>query len=768
MTIDVSGPSGDGAPGSVPVDRLTATPEQPRMRMRQRLSRLGATKSPQSAVLDPLFKVVRANHPRADLTLLERAYKTAEHYHSGQLRKSGDPYITHPLAVTTILAELGMTEPTLVAALLHDTVEDTSYTMAQLTADFGVEVANLVDGVTKLDKVTYGDTAKAETLRKMVISMARDIRVLVIKLADRLHNMRTLGFLRPDKQYRIAKETLEIYAPLAHRLGMNAVKWELEDLAFSTMQPKIYDEIVHLVAEQAPQREEQLREVISIVQSDLQAAGIRATVYGRPKHYYSIYQKMVVRGREFSEIYDLVGLRILVETPADCYAVLGVMHKRWTPLPGRFKDYIAVPKFNLYQSLHTTVLGPGGKPVELQIRTQEMHRRAEYGVAAHWKYKEGVRDGVDLEATELSWVYNLNEWTRETQDPTEFLESLRFEINTSEVYVFTPKGDILQLPMGSTPVDFAYAVHTEIGHRCIGARVNGRMVPLDSKLNNGDTVEIVTSKGSREGPSRDWLNFVGSQRAKSKIRAYFTRERREESIDQGKEALAKQMRKAGLPLQRLLTAEHLTAVANDLRLTDINGLYAHVGEGTVSAQHVIQRLIALAGGVEAATEESLEDRPVLTRRRERTPGGAGVAVAGDSDVYVKLAKCCTPLPGDEIIGFVTRGDGVSVHRSDCTNAANLLAHSERIVEVSWSHDKSESYLVAVQIEGLDRHGLLSDLTRTLAEQRVNIVSVTASTSKDRVFKVKLTFESADPKHLAHVLALLRRVPGVFDVSRVRS
>ncbi len=739
------------------------------MRMRQRLARLGATKAPQSAVLDPLFKVVRANHPKADLALLERAYQTAEHYHRGQLRKSGDPYITHPLAVTTILAELGMTEPTLCAALLHDTVEDTSYTVAQLRADFGEEIAALVDGVTKLDKVTYGDSAKAETLRKMVIAMSRDIRVLVIKLADRLHNMRTLGFLRPDKQYRIAKETLEIFAPLAHRLGMNAVKWELEDLAFSTMQPKIYDEIVHLVADNAPQRERQLREVISQVQADLQAANIKATVYGRPKHYYSIYQKMVVRGREFSDIYDLVGLRILVETPRDCYAALGVMHVRWNPLPGRFKDYIAMPKFNMYQSLHTTVLGPGAKPVELQIRTHEMHRKAEYGVAAHWKYKEDARGGgaVEAEGTDLSWVYNLNQWTKETDDPGEFLDSLRFEINSTEVYVFTPKGDVIALPQGATPVDFAYTVHTQVGHRCIGARVNGRLVPLDSKLTNGDVVDILTSKAENAGPSRDWLNFATSQRARSKIKAYFTKERREEAIDQGKEALAKQMRKTGLPLQRLLTLEHLTAVADGLKLADVTALYAAVGEGAVSPQHVVQRLMATEGGMEEAAEQSLEDKPLLERRGRRTNADVGVEVRGDPTVWVKLAKCCTPLPGDDILGFVTRGDGVSVHRRDCTNATNLLLTPERIIDVAWSADKSQSYLAAIQIEGLDRAGLLNDITHVLAEQKVNILSASATTAKDRVFKCRLTFESADPKHLSHLLASLRRVPGVFDVFRVR-
>ena len=435
------------------------------------------------------------------------------------MRASGDAYITHPLAVATILAELGMTESTLCAALLHDTVEDTSYTLTQLSKDFGEEIAQLVDGVTKLDKVKYGDTAKSDTIRKMVIAMSRDIRVLVIKLADRLHNMRTLHYLRPDKQSRIANETLEIFAPLAHRLGMNTIKWELEDLSFATIHPKIYDEIVRLVAEAAPSRNEFLAGVIEEVQTDLKAAKIKAQVTGRPKHYYSIYQKMVVRGREFSDIHDLIGLRVLVENDRDCYAALGVVHVHWNPLPGRFKDYIAMPKFNMYQSLHTTVLGPQGKPVELQIRTVEMHRKAEYGVAAHWKYKESNGIEPDTEAHDLVWVRQLRDWQRETADPGEFLDGLRFEINSTEVYAFTPKGDVMTLPQGATPVDFAYSIHTEVGNRTIGARVNGRLVPLESELVNGDVVEILTSKSEGAGPSRDWLAFVKSPRARNKIRA---------------------------------------------------------------------------------------------------------------------------------------------------------------------------------------------------------------------------------------------------------
>ncbi len=748
--------------------RLTTGPEQPRVGMRQRLARFG-TSRPQTPVLDSLFTVIRASHPKADLPLIERAYQTAERHHRGQLRKSGDAYITHPLAVTTILAELGLDEPTLCAALLHDTVEDTAYTLTQLGRDFGEEVALLVDGCTKLDKVKYGDSAKSETIRKMVVAMSRDIRVLVIKLADRLHNMRTLHYLRADKQSRIASETLEIFAPLAHRLGMNAIKWELEDLAFATLHPKIYNEIVRLVAQAAPSRDEFLTNVIDMVQADLKAAKIKATVTGRPKHYYSIYQKMVVRGRDFQDIYDLVGLRVLVESPRDCYAALGVMHVRWNPLPGRFKDYIAMPKFNMYQSLHTTVLGPEGKPVELQLRTDEMNRRADFGVAAHWKYKEGK--GVSATANgntdELVWVRQLLDWQRETADPGEFLDSLRFEINSTEVYAFTPKGDVMSLPQDATPIDFAYAIHTEVGNKTIGARVNGRLVPLESVLTNGDVVEIFTSKAEGAGPSRDWLSFVRSPRARNKIRHHFTRERREESIESGKDALARQMRKAGLPLQRLLTLEHLTAVAGFFKLPDVSSLYAAVGENTVGAQAVVNRLISVEGGDDAAADETSEDRVVTGRRRTSSSrSDSGIEVVGASDLWVKLAKCCTPVPGDDILGFVTRGAGVSVHRTDCVNAANLRQEPERLIEVSWAPTSKSSYLVAVQVEALDRNRLLSDITRALSDQHVNILSAGLNTTKDRICKVRFTFETADPTHLDHVLKAVRLVPAVFDVYRV--
>jgi len=752
-------------------------------RMRARLARIGTkTTSGGNPVLEPLYRAVKANHPKADLALLERAYITAERMHTGQKRKSGEPYITHPLAVTTILAELGMTEPTLVASLLHDTVEDTPYTLEEVARDFGDEVAQLVDGVTKLDKVQYGESAQAETIRKMIVAMSRDIRVLVIKLADRLHNMRTVRYVKQSTQERQATESLEIYAPLAHRLGMNTIKWELEDLAFGTLHPKMYDEIVRLVADRAPSRDSYLAKVITQVEHDLASSRIKATVTGRPKHYYSIYQKMIVRGREFSDIYDLMGIRILVEDDRDCYAALGVIHSRWNPVPGRFKDFVAMPKFNMYQSLHTTVIGVEGKPVELQIRTYAMHRRAEYGIAAHWKYKEDVRIGADTDRTlvgsratpdasnDMAWVRQLLDWQQETEDPGEFLEALRFEINAAEVYVFTPAGDVIALPLGATPVDFAYAIHTEVGHRTIGARVNGRLVPLESALDNGDLVEVFTSKAQTAGPSRDWLTFVKSPRARTKIRQWFTKERREEAVERGKEQIARLMRKEGVPLKRVLTHETLTTVATELRLADVSALYAAVGESNLGAQTVVRRVMDLFGGEEGAAEDLAEGVQITGRRSRTVPaaGDAGVIVKGSGDVWVKLAKCCTPVPGDEILGFVTRGSGVSVHRADCTNAESLRAQPERLVEVEWAPTERSMFLVNIQVEALDRARLLSDITKALSDTHVNILAASLNIGRDRVARSRFTFEMGDPKHLGHVLRAVRQVEGVFDVYRVTS
>ncbi|MEY4078504.1 MAG: hypothetical protein RIS80_273 [Actinomycetota bacterium] len=742
------------------------TPTSSMSALKSGISRLFTRSTAYSAEVADLVKAVKANHPKADLSIIERAFAAADQAHAGQLRKSGEPYITHPLAVARILADLGIGPTTIAAALLHDTVEDTDYSLEMLRGDFGDEVAMLVDGVTKLDKVKFGDAAQAETVRKMVVAMSKDIRVLVIKLADRLHNARTWGFVSPESARRKAQETLEIYAPLAHRLGISAIKWELEDISFSVLYPKVYEEIINLVQQRAPKRDEFISSVISSIDEDLKEIKIKGKVDGRPKQFYSIYQKMVVRGREFDDIYDLVGIRVIVASVRDCYAVLGAIHARWNPVPGRFKDYIAMPKFNLYQSLHTTVIGPNGRPVEIQIRTQEMHFRAEYGVAAHWKYKEQSGRTTTSEE-DLAWVKHLTDWQADTQDPREFLDSLRFEIGAKEVYVFTPKGKVIGLPANATPVDFAYAVHTEVGHRTMGAKVNGRLVPLESELNSGDVVEIFTSKSNDAGPSKDWLGFVKSPRAKSKIKAWFSAERRDDAIESGKDALAKAMRKQNLPLQRLLGADSIVKLASELKYPDVDSLYAAVGDGHVSPQSVIERLTAGFHEEEDETETVFELPRRSSADRARADN-SGVLVRGDADVMAKLARCCTPVPGDEIIGFVTRGSGVSVHRVDCRNVGDLRKQEGRIMEVSWSEAGKSLFLVQIQIEALDRGGLLSDVTRVLAEHHVNILSASVSTRADKVALSRFVFEMGDAQLLEHLLNAVRRIDNVYDVYRVKN
>ena len=713
-------------------------------------------------LIAPLIGALKEHHPQSDGLEITRAFKIARTAHEGQLRKSGEDYITHPVAVSLILAELGLNEITIVASLLHDTVEDTPYSLQQLRTDFGDEIANLVDGVTKLDKLTYGPTAEAETVRKMVIAMSRDIRVLVIKLADRLHNARTWGFVSAESAQRKAQETLDIYAPLAHRLGMNAIKWELEDLSFAVLEPKKFEEISRLVAERSPSRDALTSEVVDAVEKDLQRDLITATVTGRNKHFFSVYQKMVVRGREFNEIYDLVGIRVLVNDVKDCYAVLGSIHARWSPVPGRFKDYIAMPKFNLYQSLHTTVIGPNGKAIEIQIRTYEMHSRAEFGIAAHWKYKQSGEP--ETNTPEMMWLRQLHEWQKETEDPSEFLEALRFDLGSPEVFVFTPKGSVVALPGGSTPVDFAFSVHTDVGLRCAGAKVNGRLVPLESKLVNGDVIEIVTNKGEHAGPSRDWLNFVKSPRARSKIKAWFSKERREEAIDAGRESIARQMRKAGLPLQKIFAGHALLELAHDMHYADIDALYNAVGDGHVSAASIVEKLTASMSGEDSHPEVTIENIPTGMQVTKRT--SSAVEVEGVDDVLVKLARCCTPVPGDAIMGFITKGSGISVHREDCINATDLRENQgERVVGVKWLLGAASLFLVNIQVEALDRARLLADVTRTLSEQHVNILSAAVSTSKDRVAISRFTFEMADAKHLDSVLAAVRNIEGVYDVYR---
>ncbi|MEN9292206.1 MAG: hypothetical protein RL288_2 [Actinomycetota bacterium] len=720
-----------------------------------------------SALIAPVIKRLSDANKAQEVSVVERAFNVAEAAHDGQLRKSGDPYITHPVAVAEILVEFGLDPATIAAALLHDTVEDTDYTIEKLRNDFGDEVANLVEGVTKLDRLTYGPTAEAETVRKMVVAMAKDIRVLVIKLADRLHNARTWQYVDPESSARKARETLDIYAPLAHRLGMNAVKWELEDLSFRFLEPKKFEEIERLVIERNPSREKLTNDVIGVVQDDLKSEGIAAQVNGRQKHLYSVYQKMVVRGREFKDIYDLVGIRVLVNDVRDCYAVLGAIHARWNPVPGRFKDYIAMPKFNLYQSLHTTVIGPTGKAVEIQIRTHDMHRRAEYGIAAHWKYKLGSTTN-SADSPDMLWLKQLHEWQQETSDVTEFLDALRFDLRTPEVFVFTPKGSVIALPAGSTPVDFAYAVHTEVGNRCVGAKVNGKLVSLEAALANGDVVEVVTNKGEHAQPSRDWLNFVKSPRARSKIKAWFSKERREEAIDAGKESIARQMRKAGLPIQKILAGHTLLQLAHDLNYPDIDALYAAVGDGHISAAHVIERLETSLGLEETHETPLLESLiPGGPNNRPARRSASGIQVEGVDDVLVKLARCCTPVPGDQVTGFITRGNGVSIHRTDCVNVADLKFHQgDRIVKVKWDPTAKSVFLVNIQIEALDRARLLSDITRTLSDQQVNILHAAVNTTKEQVAFSRFTFEMADATHLDAVLAAVRKIEGVYDVYRI--
>ena len=734
----------------------------------------------------PIMQACRNHHPDEDLSILERAYRRAVIQHSSQRRKSGEPYIIHPLAVAQILADLGMGPLVVAAGLLHDTVEDTDYTLDECRAEFGDTVTGLVDGVTKLSKMEYGDSTQAETIRKMVVAMSRDVRVLVVKLSDRVHNARTWRYVKSSSAQKKARETLDVYAPLANRLGMNAIKTELEELSFKVLYPKIYNEIVVLVARRAGQRDVYLAQILAEINEDLDAQHIKAYVTGRPKDYFSIYQKMIVRGHDFANIYDLVGVRIIVDTIRDCYAALGAVHARWSPVPGRFKDYIAMPKLNMYQSLHTTVVGPGGKPVEIQIRTWDMHRRAEFGIAAHWKYKEngqagralstpdksdlkrGSDDNQELsEADNLKWIQQLADWTSETPDSNEFLGSLKEDLGAAEVYVFTPKGKIVSLPASATPVDFAYAVHTEVGHRTMGARVNGRLVPLDTKLENGDTVEVLTSKSDNAGPSRDWLSFVKSPKARNKIRQWFSKERRTEAIEEGRDELTRAMRKRNLPIGTLLTTQALVGVADELNFPNPDAVFAAIGDGQISTQNVIAHLVKDAGSDEVDEEVEQEALPLrAVENAKKKTSSLGVSVKGVNDVWVKLARCCMPVPGDRIVGFITRNQGVSVHRADCQNMIDLQRRQpERVVDVAWTSTKG-LFMVRIQVEALDRQHLLSDVTRVLADHGVNILSGSQATGSDRVAISQFSFEMADPQHLNRLLAAVRKIDGVFDVYRV--
>jgi len=707
------------------------------------------------AEVAPLLARFRRTHSSDSDDLIAKAYHISHRAHEGQFRKSGEPYITHPLAVAMNLADLGLDLPTIVAALLHDTVEDTEMTLEEIESEFGEEVRFLIDGVTKLDKIHFDsrETAQAASIRKMVVAMAQDIRVLLIKLADRLHNLRTIDPLPEAKQQRIAAETLEVYAPLAHRLGVQEIKHELENRCFKILYPKRNAEIDDLIAVRAPQRQAIIDKSIGEVFGVLSDAGIEADVSGRPKHNYSIYRKMISTGQAFDQIYDLIGIRILVETVRDCYAALGLIHTLWPPLDGRFKDYIARPKFNLYQSLHTTVIGPDGKPLEVQIRTHEMHHRSEYGVAAHWRYKE---DG----GTDLPWISDLRFLQDEYADPQEFLTNLKLDLYQDEVFVVTPRGDVVTLPQGSTPIDFAYNIHTEIGDHCSGAKVNSRLVPLDTVLKSGDIVEILTSNASR--PSRDWLRFVSSHRARAKIKQFFSRQRREEALGTGKDRVLERLRKAGLGLGKERDAL-LTEAADLLGYRSLESLYIAVGEGTLSPANVVTRLERLIDTDEVPTDQDTDLLAPPVSRTYRSDE-TGIIVEGLDDVWVRIAQCCAPVPGDDIVGFVTVGRGVSAHRSDCVNVANLPRN--RMIEVSWAPDRAVTFAVWIQVEALDRSGLLRDVTATITDLGGNILASSSATRRDRVAVLRYEVELADTSQVAKMVSLLGSVDGVFDAFRI--
>ena len=713
---------------------------------------------PQRAVEETslLLTAFLEHHPDSAFDLIERAYKVALGAHEGQTRKSGEPYINHPLSVATIVARQGFDDITVAAALLHDAVEDTFVDLDDLERDFGVEVALIVDGVTKLDRLTFEsrEEQQAASMRKMLVALAKDLRVLIIKLADRLHNMRTVAALPESKQQRVARETLDIYAPLAHRLGMQEVKMQLEDLALATLHPKRYSQIDQMVQDRAPERDLYLEQLTSEVDQRLRGFGIEADIDGRPKHLWSIYEKMIVRGRPFEEIHDLVGIRVVVATVRDCYAALGVVHAVWTPVQGRFKDYVAMPKFNLYQSLHTTVIGPQGKQVEFQIRTVEMHRRAETGVAAHWDYKG------TLPSDEMAWLGRIVEWQDDTPDHGTFMDNLKTDLEQDEVYVFTPQGQVVALPIGATPVDFAYAIHTEVGDACIGARVEGRLVPLDTRLESGETVEVITSKQPGAAPSKDWLKFVASHR--------HTRERRSEAIDSGHDDLVRELRRAGLPVKETLDGEVLAEIGESMNYMDLDALFAAIGEHHVSAQSVVGRVERQLSEHAPEVIEHLSVTALTQRPLRRDRGSVGVHVEGLDDVMVRLSRCCTPVPPDGIMGFVTRGRGVSVHRTDCANAVSLSGgQPDRLIDVDWDEQTNAHFVASFEVKALDRPLLLRDVVAVLADHQVNVLSTSTVTSgTDRVARMRFEFEMGDASHLERVLHQIREIDSVYDVYRV--
>lgn len=723
-------------------------------------------------LLDDLVVKIVQHNPSFDKPLVLGAFEVAAIQHDGQLRASGEPYLNHPVGTAVICADLGLDSATLAAALLHDVVEDTGMSIDAVRERFGDEVALLVDGVTKLSLMSFStvEEEQAENIRKMIVAMAKDIRVILIKLADRLHNMRTLGYLGKDKQIQKAKETLEVYAPLAHRLGIESIRWELEDLAFATLHPRKYSEIQRMVAQRRADRERDMEEAKTILSEELASVGIEGEIAGRAKHFYSIYDKMVRRGKEFNEIFDLTALRVLVDSVKDCYAALGVIHSLWKPLPGRFKDYIAMPKFNMYQSLHTTVIGPQGKPLEIQIRTHEMHETAQYGIAAHWMYKDkpprpGQRAGTNPE--KLQWLRQIMDWQSETKDAGEFMESLQIDLFRDEVYVFTPKGEVKALPAGSTPVDFAYAIHTDVGHRCVGAKVDNRIVPLTYRLQSGDIVEILTSR-TPQGPSRDWLQFVASSGARNKIRQWFKRERREDAEHVGRESLLEAFRKQGLPAQRLINSELLGEVMKETGHTKKEEFFIALGSGKISTPHVVQRVIQ---GFKKEAETPTAVVPIQGQLAKETKGGPsanqlGIRVDGIEDVAVRLPQCCRPVPGDDVVGYISMGRGITVHRRDCPNVRNLEKNPERFARVEWTARTKAPLRVEVQIEAYDRNRLLEDISRTLSESGISIIAAQITTARNNMVKDRFVFEVPEIDYLETVLQRIRRIDTVYDAYRV--
>ena len=730
-----------------------------------------------------LQRLTSAYLSEPDQALLAKAFQFASEAHEGQCRKSGEPFVAHPVEVAIILADLRMDVETLCAALLHDTVEDTCVTTEQVAVEFNEQVAQLVEGVTKITRIEVESLSdeQAATIRKMFVAMSKDIRVIVIKLADRLHNMRTLAALKEDRRIFKSRETLEIYAPIAHRLGINSIKWELEDLSFYYLEPNKFKQVSRMVTESRFEREEYLDQVISVLRGEMDKVSIQAQIMGRPKHLYSIYQKMAKKGKGFSEIYDLIAVRIIVKSVKDCYSALGAVHTLWHPMPGRFKDYIAMPKFNMYQSLHTTVIGPAGRPLEVQIRTEEMHRQSEYGVAAHWRYKEkGGRGGNDSMDKQLAWLREMVDWQDETHDSREFLKDLKVDLAPTEVFVFTPKGEAMSLRAGSTPVDFAYAIHTEVGNHCVGAKVNGAIVPLTYELQLGDRVEILTQKSA--SPSRDWLNLVKTPSARSKIRSYFSKVSRGDDLQNGRDKLTREMRKHGLGISSAQSMRAVKSVSEHLGYNDPDDMLVNIGTGKESAQHVANRLLKILvdKGNEAAETVGLgagdmstgKLPPMLTSvkrpKKHEAHSSNGVVVKGIDDVLVRLSRCCNPVPGDDILGFVTRGRGVSVHRADCPNAQDLMTEPERIIEVSWENEpsKSTSYQIEVFVEALDRMNLLRDVAVTLSEVGANVLSSSTTSHRDGMAEMRFLFQVSDIKHIDLILSKLRGIEGVFDARRM--